>query len=158
MHSSPSLDVVVIAGYFLVVLLISWGESRLLTTLQLGSKISALVYAIPVNLIMAVIAPIAFLAAMAAGMIGVFGAINNTEGITTEQAFRSVAMPVAWISTALLLIVRSIPLVLMNLRSFFKALAYAIISCALLNILFIALGMLAFTALSDGSTTPPVSR
>lgn len=154
MHSSPSLDPLIIAGYFVAVLLISWGESRLLVALQLGSKVSGLVYAIPVNLIMAVVAPIAFLAAMAAGMIGVFGAINNTEGITTEQAFRSVALPVAWIATALLLAVRSVPLVLMNLRSFLKALAYAIISCALLNFVFVALGMLAFASLSDGVNAP----
>ena len=63
---------------------------------------------------------------------------NGLTFITTEQAFHSVAVPVAWAATAVVLIVRALPLVLMNLRSFLRALAYAIISCAVLNFVFIA--------------------
>jgi len=111
--------------------------------MRLATRRGGLIYALLVNPFTAVVAPVGALAAMIAGMLGVFGAINNTEGISTDQAFRAVAVPIAWVALIIILVVRVLPLLLMNLRSLSKALLYAVVSSAVLMALFTVAGIVA---------------
>ena len=141
-YTTPNTVILMIAGYILFVLALAWGESRLLMKWQFGGKIGSLIYAIPVHLITAVVAPVGMMAALAAGMLGVLSAVNNTEGVTTDVAFRSVAVPIAWASIILLLAVRAVPLFFMNLRrSPSKALLYGVFTCPVFCAIYLVLGV-----------------
>jgi hypothetical protein len=92
------------------------------------------------------------MAALAAGMLGVLSAINNTEGVTTDVAFRSVAVPIAWASIILLVVVRAVPLFFMNLRGApSKGLLYGVVTCPVLCAVYLVLGVPALGLVMSGN-------
>ena len=151
-YTTPNSAIFAIIGYLLFILALAWGESRLLMKWQLGGRIGSVVYAIPVHLLTAVVAPVGLMAALAAGMLGVVSAMNNTEGVTTDVAFRSVALPIAWASIVLLVAVRAVPLFFMNLRRTpSKALLYGVVTCPVLCAVYLVLGVPALGFFMSGN-------
>lgn len=142
---------ILLATYMVGVIVVSWVESKALVGLKLGDSLGGLIYAILSNLICSFVAPVAAVASVVAGFLGVASAINNTQGITAEGVFRDWAAPLAFIALGVIVAVRVLPLLLMNLRSPFKAFLYAVISTVVLGVAFTFGGIAMMAAMSGGS-------
>jgi hypothetical protein len=136
-------------GYGIAVVVLAVLEGFLLRALGLGGKWTGLLYAIPTNLVCCVIAPVGVLASVAAGFLGVFSQINNANHVSAKEAFGSWAGPLAVLALGFIGVVRILPLLLMNFRSPFKALLYAVLSTAVLAVLFTVSGFALLAAMDE---------
>jgi len=144
---------ILLAIYMVAVLAVSWVESKAIVGLHLGESLGSLLYAILSNFICSVVAPVAALASIAAGFFGVFNAINNTKGITTNDAFGSYAAPMALVALIIIAAVRVLPLLLMNLRRPFRAVFYSVLSTVVLGVGF-TIGGIALISVMSGAANP----
>jgi hypothetical protein len=144
---------ILLAIYMVAVLAVSWVESKALVALHLGESLGSLLYAVVSNFVCSVVAPVAGLASAIAGFLGVFSAINNAQGITADDAFRAWAAPLALIALVIIAAVRILPLLLMNLRSPFKAFFYSVLSTVVLGVGFTLGGIALISAMSGAGNT-----
>ena len=70
---------ILLAAYMVGVIVVSWVESKALVGLKLGNSLGGLIYAILSNLICSFVAPVAAVASVVAGFLGVASAINNVR-------------------------------------------------------------------------------
>jgi hypothetical protein len=143
-------------GYLLCVAGVGWVESKILGALRLGANWGGLVYAMASNVIFCVVAPLTALCCVALGFLGVFGAINNTQHITAQEAFNAWAGPLAIVGLGIISVVRILPLVLMNLKAPFKAFAYGVLSSVVLTVVFTITGIM-FIGFLSALTSHPAS-
>jgi len=143
-------------GYLFCAVFVGWVESKILGALKLGENWAGLVYAVLSNVVFCVVAPLTALCCVALGFLSVFSAINNTQHITSQQAFNEWAGPLAIVALGLIVLARILPLVLMNLKSPFKAIGYGILSTAVLTVIFTITGIMFVGFLSALASHPVV--
>ena len=147
-------DIILTILYLFCVAGFGWVESKILGALKLGGSWASLIYGVLSNIASCVIAPATALCCVALGFLGVFGAINNTQHITAQEAFNAWAGPLALGGLVLIVMIRLLPLLLMNLKSPLKALLYGVISTAVLTVIFTITGMIFVGLLS--AVSPPI--